>query len=85
METTPKHYPIPYPADNNYSKNLDTAKPPNNPKEQLKLGKHYNMHYRQLIGEVIWPMVKCHPDISFHITKLSQFMANPARAHYQAL
>jgi hypothetical protein len=85
METTPKHYPIPYPADNNYSKNLDTAKPPNNPKEQLKLGKHYNMHYRQLIGEVIWPMVKCHPDISFHITKLSRFMANPARAHYQAL
>jgi hypothetical protein len=43
------------------------------------------MHYRQLIGEFIWPMIKCRPDISFHITKLSQFMANPAEVHYQAL
>jgi hypothetical protein len=43
------------------------------------------MHYRQLIGEFIWPMIKCRPDISFHVTKLSQFMANPAEAHYQAL
>ena len=84
-ESSPTPYPIPYPADNAYSKNIDTANPPEAPTEQLRLSKHYHMHYRQIIGEIIWPMVKCRPDISFHITKLSQFMANPAEAHYQAL
>jgi hypothetical protein len=41
--------------------------------------------YRQVIGEIIYPMMKCRPDISFHATKLSQYMDNPAAIHYQAL
>jgi len=85
QESTHKPYQIPYPADNTYCKILDTALPPDTVQSQKQLSKHYNMHYRQIIGEFIWPMIKCRPDISFHITKLSQFMANPAEAHYQAL
>ena len=42
-------------------------------------------HYRQVIGEIIYPMMKCRPDIAFHATKLSQFMENPAEVHYVAL
>jgi hypothetical protein len=30
-------------------------------------------------------MIKCRPDIAFHITKLSQYMDNPAEIHYTAL
>ncbi len=85
QEQTPKAYPIPYPADNAYSKALDLAQPPETVQLQKQLSTNYAMHYRQIIGEFIWPMIKCRPDISFHITKLSQFMANPAEAHYQAL
>jgi hypothetical protein len=78
-------HPIPYPADNVYTKNLDIATPPNNEKEQQQLRQQHGIHYRQVIGELIWPMVKCRLDISFHTMKLSQFMANPASAHYQDL
>jgi hypothetical protein len=84
-ETSTKLHPIPYPADNTYTKLLDTAIPPDTITAQQNLSKQYKMHYRQLIGEFIWPMIKCRPDISFHITKLSQYMANPAEVHYQAL
>jgi len=84
-EISTKLYPIPYPADNTYTKLLDTAIPPDTITAQQNLSHQYKMHYRQLIGEFIWPMIKCRPDISFHVTKLSQFMANPAEAHYQAL
>jgi hypothetical protein len=43
------------------------------------------LHYRQAVGLLIWPMVKCCPDYSFHITKLSQVLSNPARPHYEAI
>lgn len=43
------------------------------------------IHCRKLIGELVYPMVKCHRDYSFHVIKLSQFMANPALEHYEAL
>lgn len=43
------------------------------------------LHYQKLIGELVYPMVKCRPAYSFHIIKLSQFMANPAALHYEAL
>jgi hypothetical protein len=30
-------------------------------------------------------MIKCRPDILFHISKLSQSLANPAKEHYEAV
>jgi len=77
--------PLPYPADNAYTKELDTATPPTTEEERQQLESKYKFKYRSLIGEIIWPMIKCRPEISFHITKLSQSMANPADAHYHAL
>lgn len=85
---TPSHrqtYPLPYPADNTYTKMLDTAEPPTTDADKKQLEDKHNIKYRSLIGEIIWPMIKCHPEISYHITKLSQAMANPADAHYSAL
>lgn len=85
QETTKKIHPLPYPADNTYTKQLNTAEPPQTETDQRALSKKYNIHYRQIIGGLIWPMVKCCLYISFHITKLSQFMASPVVPHYQAL
>ena len=65
-----KPYPVPYPADHQYTTNLDTAIPPQTETEQQQLSKKMNINYRQVIGLWIWPMIKCRPDISFHISKL---------------
>ncbi len=72
-------------ADDAYTKQLEKAIPPSNDKDKLTLGQTMTIHYRKLIGELVYPMVKCHHDYSFHVIKLSQFMANPAPEHYVAL
>ena len=41
-------------------------------------------NYHQVIGELIYAMTTCQPDISFPLIKLSQYSNNPARAHYEA-
>jgi KUP system potassium uptake protein len=37
------------------------------------------------MGEILYPMVKCRPDISTHAILLSQFINNPGEVHYIAL
>lgn len=37
------------------------------------------------MGEVLYPMIKCRPDISAHAILLSQYMNNPGEPHYVAL
>lgn len=41
--------------------------------------------YRQVMGEIIYPCFKARPEISPAAIKLSQYMDNPARIHYQAI
>ena len=77
--------PIPFSAEHSFSHDLDTTDGPPLESEQKALSMKMNMHYRQVIGLLIWPMVKCRPDYSFHITKLSQVLSNPAQPHYEAL
>jgi hypothetical protein len=36
------------------------------------------------MGEIMYPMVKCQPDISAHAILLSQFMHNPGAMYYKA-
>jgi hypothetical protein len=84
LATTNHHHPTPLPSDNHYIQCLEDAIPPSThtEKQQLKDKMGFN---RQVIGEIIYPMMKCRPDISFHASKLSQYMENPAEVHYQAL
>ncbi len=79
-----KNHGWPSPSDNAYIKTLESAIPPNttHDREHLK-AKYFN--YRQVIGEIIYPTMKCHPDIAVHAAKLSQYMENPTEAHYLAL
>jgi hypothetical protein len=41
--------------------------------------------YRKAMGEIMFPMIKCHPDISTHAIILSQFMNDPGEVHYKAV
>ena len=41
-------------------------------------------HYRQLIGSLIYAVMGTRPDLSYVITKLSQYMTNPSAIHLAA-
>jgi len=84
LKHVPAH-PVPLPADSAYLKNLETAAVPQTIPEKLRLKESMGFNYRQVIGEIIFPMMKCRPEIAPHAIKLSQYMENPAEVHYQAL
>jgi hypothetical protein len=85
LKTTAPINPVPLPADNAYIKRLEEATVPMTITEKLNLKDVMGFNYRQVIGEVIFPMMKCRPEIASHGIKLSQYMENPAPEHYQAL
>ena len=75
---------LPMAADNAHIHSLDTAIPPSNTAECEAL-EAANFRYRGAVGELIWAMITCRPEISFPIIKLSQFSTQPAAAHYTAV
>ena len=74
-------------GDPAYTKSLDTAPTPD--KEDKRARKHLQQRcgfkYRKAVGELIWAMCICRPDISYAATKLSQFGDNPGQLHYEAV
>ena len=52
---------------------------------KVTLQQHMGFKYRQVMGEVIYPTMKCRPEIINHAIKLSQYLENPAEEHYHAL
>lgn len=58
---------------------------PSTPKEVTQLQSEMGFNYKQVIGELIFLMVTCRPDISYALTKLSQYSNNPAKEHYCAV
>jgi len=84
----PRHchnMPIPMKSEPQYSRHLESTSPPVTDKERYLLQKEMGINYRQAIGELIYAMVTCRPDISFPLIKLSQYSSNPAREHYLAV
>lgn len=76
---------LPFPSDNQYLKQLQEAATPSTEHEQRALEHKMGFKYRQLMGEILYPMVKCRPDISTHTIILSQYSNNPGEIHYSAL
>jgi hypothetical protein len=70
--------------DKNYQKQLEDS-PALSPEERKLVEKEFGFGYRNAVGEIIYAMVTCRPDISFSVIKLSQYSAKPARIHYKAL
>lgn len=83
QETETAQNPLPMRSESTYQAQLETATPPTTEAEQKQLqDAHFN--YRQVIGEAIYAMVTCRPDISFAVIKLAQYSNNPAEIHYKA-
>ena len=78
-------FPVPMTDDKDYIKQLESAEPPTNDQDKAHLQLSMRFNYRQAIGELIYAMVTCRPDISFPLIKLSQHSANPAQIHYEAV
>ena len=77
-------FPTPMSSDSKYQRMLENAKSLTE-LEQHKLEKELGFTYRQGIGEILYALVTCRPDISFATIKLSQFSAAPAAMHFEAL
>ena len=84
LKHVPVH-PVPLPADANYIRQLETVKTPKKVPDKMKLKEAMGFNYQQVIGEIIFPMIKCRSEIAPHAIKLSQYMENPAKQHYEAL
>ena len=84
-DTTPIHsHPLPMESTSSYLHQLEQATPLT-ATEKTAIENKYGFTYRQGVGEIIYAMITCRPDISFGIIKLSQYSTRPAEIHYKAL
>ena len=73
------HKPIPMPDDKHFIRQLEEAIPPTNDDDKIRLQLKMRFNYRQAIGELIFAMITCRPEISYPLIKLSQYTSNPAQ------
>lgn len=85
QDTLPVAHPTPFHTDRTTLRHLQDSTPPTTELDKLKLQDKMGFSYRQLMGEIMYPMVKCRPDISPHTIFLSQYMDNPSEQQYRAL
>ena len=71
-------------SDPEYNHKIEKATPLTN-KDLRKVEIDFGFIYRQGIGELIYGMVTCRPDISFPLIKLSQYSMKPALKHFTAM
>ena len=76
--------PIPMRNDAAYQASLELATAPETEKEERELEKAMGFSYRQAIGELIFALTICRPDIAVPVIKLSQYASRPAVDHYKA-
>ena len=80
----PSIRPIPMRDNTEYIREIENSSPLDSTEKDL-LEEDIGFTYRQAIGELIYAMVTCRPDISYAVIKLSQYSVRPARIHYQAV
>ena len=77
--------PIPIKNEQIFNQKMESAQPPILKDDKQTLQLEMGLNYRQAVGELIFIMITCRPDISFPLIKLSQYSANPACEHYEAI
>ena len=77
--------PIPIKNEQNFNQKMESAQPPILEDDKQKLQLEMGLNYRQAVGELIFIMITCRPDISFPLIKLSQYSVNLAYEHYDAI
>jgi hypothetical protein len=73
------------PSDGDWLKAFNAAVGLDNTKELARLETSMQIRYRCGVGELIWAMTTCPPDIAFPSVKLSQSNSHPAEIHYHGL
>jgi hypothetical protein len=77
--------PTPLPTDPNWIKKFNSTIGPSEFKAQQELATKMQIKYKSGVGEIIWAMTTCRPDIAFTSVKLSQSDSAPAEHHYHGL
>jgi hypothetical protein len=77
--------PTPLPTDPTWIKKFNAATGLSDPKEQHQLAAKMEIKYKGGVGELIWAMTTCRPDISYTSVKLSQSNSAPAEIHFHGL
>jgi hypothetical protein len=76
----PHNMPLPFPSDKKNLMLLLNCPTPETDQEKTDLENKIGIKYRHAMGEVLYPMIKCRPDISAHAILLSQYMNKPRGA-----
>ena len=76
---------IPITNETTFHQCVENAIPPTNEKDIQQLQLEMGFNYYQAIGELIFLMITCRPDISYPLIKLSQYSNKPAEEHYQCV
>ena len=75
----------PLPASDEWLKKFNSAIGNPDSKFQASLSKKMQLSYRSGVGELIWAMTTCRPDLAYTSVKLSQSNICPADEHYNGL
>jgi hypothetical protein len=73
----------PLPSNDKWLKLFNNATGDTDPKRQATLAKE--QPYRSGVGELIWAMTTCRPNLAYTAVKLSQSNTAPATIHYNSL
>jgi hypothetical protein len=82
---TPSAQPTPLPTDATWLKEFNKATGDPDKAAQTLLEKEMQLSYRAGVGELIWAMTTCRPDLAFASVKLSQSNSCPHKIHYHGL
>jgi hypothetical protein len=75
----------PLPSDPTWLKKFNAAVGDPDTKIQAQLAKTMQLNYRSGVGELIWAMTTCRPDLSYASVKLSQSNSCPHKLHFHGL
>jgi hypothetical protein len=86
MHTIPimDNRPMPLPTDQNWLKKFNAAVGSSDKDDHNCLAKDMKLNYCGGVGELIWAMTTCHPDLDYTSIKLSQSNSCPHEHHYHA-
>jgi len=77
--------PTPLPTTPQFMKALQTDEGDPDPITQRDLEKKMGFSYRSGIGQLVYAMVCCRPDLSFATVKLSQHNTCPGKVHFEGV
>jgi hypothetical protein len=75
----------PLPHADEWLKKFNAATGDPDKKVQATLAKSHQLSYQSGVGELIWAMTTCRPDLAYTSVKLSQSNTAPADIHYHGL